>query len=148
MHQPILPPPLPPLPLSLPSGQQQPQQQHTLTPEQLENRMAKMAQLEKIQSTLSKSKSASTPGAAAVATGAVLHQKQQQQQLQQQQVRLQQAQKFQHSGKPNLVFYALSLSIDTNFNLPPLNFYQTSYFSHLCCYTLPNNYYSGQLIPR
>ncbi|VEL13502.1 unnamed protein product, partial [Protopolystoma xenopodis] len=29
LHQPILPPPLPPLPLSLPSGQQQPQQQHT-----------------------------------------------------------------------------------------------------------------------
>ncbi|KAA3681858.1 uncharacterized protein DEA37_0009500 [Paragonimus westermani] len=51
----------------------------TLTQEQWENRKMKIAQLEKIQSTLSKSKSASTPGAVAAAAGAVLQQQQQQQ---------------------------------------------------------------------
>ncbi|CAH8561879.1 unnamed protein product [Heterobilharzia americana] len=63
-----------------------------LTQEQWENRKSKIAQLEKIHSTLSKSKSASTPGAMAAATaGAVLQQRlmrnsvsmQQQQQQQQ-----------------------------------------------------------------
>ncbi|CAH8858191.1 unnamed protein product [Trichobilharzia szidati] len=54
-----------------------------LTQEQWENRKSKIAQLEKIHSTLSKSKSASTPGAIAAATaGAVLQQQQQQQQQQ------------------------------------------------------------------
>ncbi|KAF6767909.1 hypothetical protein AHF37_03410 [Paragonimus kellicotti] len=48
----------------------------TLTQEQWENRKIKIAQLEKIQSTLSKSKSASTPGAVAAAAGAVLQQQQ------------------------------------------------------------------------
>ncbi|TPP56962.1 hypothetical protein FGIG_07242 [Fasciola gigantica] len=55
----------------------------TLTQEQWENRKSKIAQLEKIHSTLSKSKSASTPGAVAAAAGAVLQQQQQQQQQQQ-----------------------------------------------------------------
>ncbi|VDP82637.1 unnamed protein product [Echinostoma caproni] len=48
----------------------------TLTQEQWENRKSKIAQLEKIHSTLSKSKSASTPGAVAAAAGAVLQQQQ------------------------------------------------------------------------
>ncbi|CAH8519811.1 unnamed protein product [Dicrocoelium dendriticum] len=46
----------------------------TLTQEQWENRKSKIAQLEKIHSTLSKSKSASTPGAVAAAAGVVMHQ--------------------------------------------------------------------------
>ncbi|CAH8604737.1 unnamed protein product [Schistosoma haematobium] len=47
-----------------------------LTQEQWENRKSKIAQLEKIHSTLSKSKSASTPGAITAATaGAVLQQR-------------------------------------------------------------------------
>ncbi|GAA50121.1 hypothetical protein CLF_104093 [Clonorchis sinensis] len=52
-----------------------------LTQEQWENRKSKIAQLEKIHSTLSKSKSASTPGAVAAAAGVVLQQQQQQQRL-------------------------------------------------------------------